>query len=36
MVLLATVDADELFSVLPIILIVIGCTALAILFSRQR
>jgi hypothetical protein len=35
-VLLGAVDADSIISVLPIVLIVVGCTALAILFSRQR
>jgi hypothetical protein len=34
--LLGAIDADSLISVLPIVLIVLGCTALAILFSRQR
>jgi hypothetical protein len=35
-VLLGAVDADSIISVLPIVLIVVGCTALAVLFSRQR
>jgi hypothetical protein len=34
--LLGAVDADSFLSVLPIVLIVVGCTALAILFSRHR
>ncbi len=36
MTLLGAVDADSIISVLPIVLIVVGCTALAILFSRDR
>ncbi len=36
MVLLGAVDADSIIAVLPIVLIVVGCTALAILFSRNR
>jgi hypothetical protein len=35
-VLLGAVDADSIISVLPTVLIVVGCTALAVLFSRQR
>jgi hypothetical protein len=35
-VLLGAVDADSIIAVLPIVLIVLGCTALAILFSRNR
>lgn len=36
MALLATIDADSIISILPILLIVVGCTALAVLFSRDR
>lgn len=36
MVLFGAIDADSIIAVLPIILIVVGCTALAILFARQR
>lgn len=36
MALLGAVDADSIISVLPILLIVVGCTVLAILFSRDR
>jgi hypothetical protein len=36
MELLAAIDADSIISILPILLIGVGCTALAILFSRSR
>lgn len=36
MELLGAVDADSIISILPIVLIVVGCTALAVLFSRDR
>jgi hypothetical protein len=34
-VLLAAVDADSVLAVLPTVLIVLGCTVLAVLFSRD-
>jgi hypothetical protein len=34
--LLGAIGPDSIISVLPIVLIVVGCTALAILFSRDR
>jgi hypothetical protein len=34
--LFGAIDADSIIAVLPIVLIVVGCTALAILFSRDR
>ena len=36
MVLLGAIDGDSILAVLPTVLIVVGCTALAILFSRDR
>ena len=36
MALLGAVNADSIIAVLPIVLIVVGCTALAVLFSRDR
>lgn len=36
MALLGAVDADSVLAVLPTVLIVLGCTVLAILFSRDR
>ena len=36
MVLLAAVDADSFLAVLPTVLIVLGCTFLAVLFARNR
>ena len=36
MTLLGAVDADSVLAVLPTVLIVLGCTVLAILFSRDR
>ena len=36
MAVLAAINADSVISVLPIVLIVVGCTALAVLFSRDR
>ncbi len=36
MTLLAAVDADSVLAVLPTVLIVLGCTALAVLFARDR
>jgi hypothetical protein len=34
--LLAVVDADSVLAVLPTVLIVLGCTLLAVLFARDR
>jgi hypothetical protein len=34
--LLAAVDADSVIAVLPTVLIVLGCTVLALLFARDR
>jgi hypothetical protein len=34
--LLGVIDADSILAVLPIVLIVLGCTVLAILFARDR
>lgn len=36
MTLLGAIDADSVLAVLPTVLIVLGCTVLAILFSRDR
>jgi hypothetical protein len=36
MALLGAINVDSVISVLPIVLIVVGCTALALLFSRDR
>ncbi|MDT7743605.1 MAG: hypothetical protein QOE59_2683 [Actinomycetota bacterium] len=36
MTLLAAVDADSVIAVLPTVLIVLGCTVLALLFARDR
>jgi hypothetical protein len=34
--MLGAINVDSVIAVLPIVLIVVGCTALAILFSRDR
>jgi hypothetical protein len=34
--LLGAINADSIISILPIVLIGVGCTALAVLFSRDR
>ncbi len=36
MALLAVIGADSVLAVLPTVLIVLGCTALAVLFARDR